>query len=358
MNKQPSPTNQYLGMPFKKTFATLLRLSPFCLTFTICVAQAQVTPSDVNAQPGEDAEPDLAGAVGGESDNMGLQRPVQLGKLPFSTTFMLNSRYLRTSNMLKSEQDALVEASQVFEIGGTVSLSVSEMTLFGKPVIPSLNLTHMAFYNHKLSDILDFETQIAAFGLAVPLSDTLTITPGIDYNRMISPGWDEHKFHGSGASLMLMKMIPHGDKGMWMIMGGGKYNWTSGDALLDPITGVPIIEQLPDGSIGLPLRVEDEQDRWDANLNLAYVYNHDSGIVISPSIGVAHSNYVVNRNDGRKDYTYTATLNVSKTFFEALNVGIFGAYSFKETNDIGRSLLTQEYDNFDYGLSLGYSKAF
>lgn len=343
---------------FKK-FYSCIKVVSFFFTFAFCSAQAQVTPSDVDAQPAGSGETDLAGAVGGESGNMGLQRPVQLGKLPFSTTFMLNSRLVRTDNMLKSEQDALVEASQVFEIGGTVSLSMSELTMFGKPVIPSLNLTHMAFYNQKLAEILDFETQIATFSLAIPLSDTLTLTPGIDYNRMLSPGWDEEKFSGKGASVMLMKMIPHGDKGMWMVMGGAKYNWTSGDALLDPNTGIPIVEVDPvSGQIGLPLRVEDEQDRWDANLNLAYMYSHDSGIVVSPTIGVNSNHYVVNRNDGRHDYTYTAGITISKTFFEALNVGLFGTYSLKDTNEIGKSVLTQEYNNFDYGLSLGYSKSF
>jgi hypothetical protein len=329
---------------FKK-FYSFIKVVSFFFTFAFCSAQAQVTPSDVDAQPTGSGETDLAGAVGGESGNMGLQRPVQLGKLPFSTTFMLNSRLVRTDNMLKSEQDALVEASQVFEIGGTVSLSMSELTMFGKPVIPSLNLTHMAFYNQKKAETLDFETQIATFGLAIPLSDTLTLTPGIDYMRMLTPGWEEEKFSGKGASVMLMKMIPYGDKGMWMVMGGAKYNWTSGESY-EPNTNL------------FQGKVENEQDRWDANLNLAYTYSYDSGIVVSPSIGVNSNHYVVSKNDGRHDYTYTAGITITKTFFEALNVGLFGAYSFKDTNEIGKSVLTQEYNNFDYGLSLGYSKSF
>jgi hypothetical protein len=195
--------------------------------------------------------------------------------------------------------------------------------------------------------------------MGLQITDTFSITPGIDYNRMISPGGDEHKFHGSGASLMAMKMIPSGDKGMWMIMGGSKWNWTSGDALLDPVTGVPMVEIDPvTGVIGLPFKEEDEQDRWDANLNVSYMLNLPSGITFSPSAGIAASNYIVNRNKGRRDLTYTLGANLSLPILEWLNTQTFGTYSFKKTNGKGKELLTQEYKNFDFGMSLGYSKAF
>ena len=168
--------------------------------------------------------------------------------------------------MFKSEQDELVDESTVFELGGTLSLTIPEVTFQGYNATPSLNLTHMRFFNAKLADILDFETQVVAASMGLQISDSLTITPGLDYNRMISPGGTEHKFHGSGASLMAMKMIPHGEKGMLMIMGGGKWNWTHGDALLDPITGIPIVEVDPVTGRWSSLRTEDEQDRWDANI--------------------------------------------------------------------------------------------
>ncbi len=300
----------------------------------------------------------LQDAAGGEADNLGLQRPVELRSLPISATFMLNSRLYRTNNMFKSEQDELIDDSSVFELGGTLSLSVSEMTFAGYNATPSLNLTHMRFFNTKLADILDFETQVVAAGMALQLSETLSITPGLDYNRMISPGGKDHKFHGTGASLMAMKMIPSGEKGMWMVMGGGKWNWTSGDALLDPITGVPMVEIDADGKIGLPLRTEDEQDRWDANLNVSYMYNLPSGIVFSPTAGIAASNYIVNRNKGRRDLTYTAGASLGLPIMDILNTQMFGTYSFKRTNAEGKALLTQEYKNFDFGISLGYAKSF
>jgi hypothetical protein len=345
--------------PCLKLFVLLASISSFGLFSGM--AQGQVTPSDVDAtaeavtEPA--ADPNLAENVGGEADSLGLQRPVELGELPFTTTFLLNSRMVRTSNYLKSEQAALIDQSLVYELGGTVNLSVSEATLFGHQVNPGLSLTHMRFFNRKLADILDFETQIAAFALAVPINETLTITPGLDYNRLISPGGNEHKFHGTGASFNIVKMIPHGDKGMFIVVGGGKFNWTSGDAILNPDGSYTI----PTEDVlfpGLPVRTEDEQDRWDATFNLSYMYNMDGGIIISPTVGVMSSNYVINRNDGRHDYTYSAGVTVSKTFFEALNVGIFGNYSWKDTNDVGRLNLTQEYENFDYGLMLGYSKSF
>ena len=259
----------------------------------------------------------------------------------------------------KSEQDELIDDSSIFELGGTLSLSIPEVTFRGYKATPSLNLTHMRFFNAKLAEILDFETQVVAASMGLQVTDTLSITPGVDYNRMISPGGTDHKFHGTGASLMAMKMIPHGDKGMFMLMGGGKWNWTTGDALLDPVTGVPIVEVDPvTREIGLPLRTEDEQDRWDANLNLNYMYNLPSGIIFSPSAGIAMSNYIVNRNKGRRDITYTLGANLSLPLLEWLNTQAFGTYSFKKTNAKGKELLTQEYDNFDFGMSLGYSKAF
>jgi hypothetical protein len=313
---------------------------------------AQVTPSDVNS---DTSNPGLSESVGGETDSLGLQRPVELGEFPFNTTFILNSRMVRTSNYLKVDSGA--QKSLVYELGGTVSLGFSEITLFEHAVNPSLNLTHLRFFNRKLADILDFETQVAAFGLAVPITDTLTITPGLDYNRLISPGGNEHKFHGTGASLTIMKVIPYGESGMFLIIGGGKWNWTDGDALVDPATGAPIFSEDPFGGV-TPVRTQDEQDRWDANLNFAYMYSHESGVVISPSIGVLSSNYLENRNDGRHDYTYTGGITISKTFFDALNFGVFGTYSIKDTNDIGAAVSTQEYENFDYGLMIGYSKSF
>jgi len=345
--------------PFFKFFVFLASISTFGLFSGM--AQGQVTPSDVDATANTANEtvedPNLAENVGGEADSLGLQRPVELGELPFTTTFLLNSRMVRTSNYLKSEQSALIDQSLVYELGGTVNLSVSEMTLFGHQVNPSLSLTHMRFFNRKLADILDFETQIAAFSLAVPINETLTFTPGLDYNRLISPGGNEHKFHGTGASFNIVKMIPHGEKGMFIVVGGGKFNWSNGDAILNPDGSYTI----PTEDIlfpGLPVRTEDEQDRWDAIFNLSYMYNMKGGIIISPSIGVMSSNFVVNRNDGRHDYTYSAGVTVSKTFFEALNVGIFGNYTWKDINDVGRANLIQEYENFDYGLMLGYSKSF
>ena len=309
---------------------------------------AQVDPTD-----------DLGEAVGGEAGNLGLQRPVTLRELPIDATFMVNSRLYRTNNMFKSEQDELIDDSSIFELGGTLSLSIPEVTFRGYKATPSLNLTHMRFFNAKLAEILDFETQVVAASMGLQVTDTLSITPGVDYNRMISPGGTDHKFHGTGASLMAMKMIPHGDKGMFMLMGGGKWNWTTGDALLDPVTGVPIVEVDPvTREIGLPLRTEDEQDRWDANLNLNYMYNLPSGIIFSPSAGIAMSNYIVNRNKGRRDITYPLGANLSLPLLEWLNTQAFGTYSFKKTNAKGKELLTQEYDNFDFGMSLGYSKAF
>ena len=309
---------------------------------------AQASPAD-----------DLSEAVGGESGNLGLQRPVTLRELPIDATFLVNSRLYRTSNMFKSEQDELVDESTVFELGGTLSLTIPEVTFQGYNATPSLNLTHMRFFNAKLADILDFETQVVAASMGLQISDSLTITPGLDYNRMISPGGTEHKFHGSGASLMAMKMIPHGEKGMLMIMGGGKWNWTHGDALLDPITGIPIVEVDPvTGEIGLPLRTEDEQDRWDANINFNYMYNLPAGIIFSPTAGVAVSNYVANRNKGRRDVTYTLGANLGMPILEWLNTQAFGTYSFKKTNAKGKELLTQEFKNFDFGMTFGYSKAF
>lgn len=318
------------------------------------IAQAQVTPSDINTG----ANDGLAEQVGGETESLGLQRPVELGDLPFTSTFLLSSRMVRTSNFLKVESGD--EKSLVYELGGTLNLAFSEITLFEHAVNPSLNLTHMRFFNRKLADILDFETQVAAFALAVPITDTFTITPGVDYSRLISPGGNEHKFHGSGASLSAMKIIPYGDSGMFMIIGGGKLNWTEGDALLNdptnPAAGL-VTSTDPFGNV-TPVRTQGEQDRWDANLNLAYMYSYENGIVISPSVGVLANNYTVNRNDGRHDLTYSAGLNISKTFFEALNVGLFGAYSIRDTNDVGASVNTQEFENFDYGISIGYSKSF
>jgi hypothetical protein len=309
---------------------------------------AQVDPGD-----------DLGDVVGGEAGNLGLQRPVELRGLPIDATFMVNSRLYRTNNMFKSADSNLIDDSSVFELGGTLSLSIPEVTFKGYKATPSLNLTHMRFFNAKLADILDFETQVVAASMGLQITDTFSITPGIDYNRMISPGGDEHKFHGSGASLMAMKMIPSGDKGMWMIMGGSKWNWTSGDALLDPVTGVPMVEIDPvTGVIGLPFKEEDEQDRWDANLNVSYMLNLPSGITFSPSAGIAASNYIVNRNKGRHDLTYTLGANLSLPILEWLNTQTFGTYSFKKTNGKGKELLTQEYKNFDFGMSLGYSKAF
>jgi hypothetical protein len=316
------------------------------------MAEAQVTPSDVNTADNAD----LAQRVGGETESLGLQRPVELSEFPFNTTFLLNSRMVRTSNFLKVDSGA--EKSLVYELGGTVSLGFSEVTLFDYPVNPSLNLTHLRFFNRKLADILDFETQVAAFGLAVPITDTITITPGLDYSRLISPGGNEHKFHGTGTSLTAMKIIPHGDSGMFMIIGGGKLNWTKGDALIDTATGAPIFSVDPITGNVTPVRTQGEQDRWDVNLNLAYMYSYENGIVISPSVGVLSSNFTENRNDGRHDFTYTAGLNISKTFFDALNVGIFGAFSMRDTNDIGEAVNTQDFENFDYGISIGYSKSF
>ena len=270
---------------------------------------------------------------------------------------MVNSRLYRTNNMFKSADSNLLDDSSVFELGGTLSLSIPELTFKGYKATPSLNLTHMRFFNAKLADILDFETQVVAASMALQITDTFSITPGLDYNRMISPGGDEHKFHGSGASLMAMKMIPHGEKGMIMIMGGGKWNWTSGDALLDPTTGIPMVSiDTVTGEI-TPLQLEDEQDRWDANLNISYMWNLPSGIVFSPSGGIAASNYLVNTNKGRRDYTYTMGANLSLPVIEWLNTQMFGAYSFKKTNGKG-TVPAQEYKNFDFGMSLGYSKAF
>ena len=332
---------------------------PLALLIGICtlgvfsgMAQAQVTPSDVDSTENGD----LAERVGGETESLGLQRPVELGEFPFNTTFLLNSRMVRTSNFLKVDSGA--EKSLVYELGGTVSLGFSEITLFDYSVNPSLNLTHLRFFNRKLADILDFETQVAAFTLAVPITDTFTITPGVDYNRLISPGGNEHKFHGTGASLTAMKIIPHGDAGMFMIIGGGKLNWTKGDALIDSATGGPIFSVDPITGNVTPVRTQGEQDKWDVNLNLAYMYSYESGIVISPSVGVLSSNFTENRNDGRHDFTYTAGVNVSKTFFDALNVGLFGAFSIRDTNDIGEAVNTQDFENFDYGVSIGYSKSF
>ena len=43
---------------------------------------------------------------------------------------------------------------------------------------------------------------------------------------------------------------------------------------------------------------------------------------------------------------------------EWLNTQAFGTYSFKKTNAKGKELLTQEFKNFDFGMTFGYSKAF
>ncbi len=342
-------------MPHIKTILLLLAL-PAAAEASFLLGIAEVLGLEVaQSNPADD----LGDAVGGESGNLGLQRPVTLRELPFEATFLVNSRLYRTNNMFKSEQDELIDDSTVFELGGTLSLSIPEVTFQGYKATPSLNLTHMRFFNAKLAEILDFETQVVAASMGLQLTDTLTITPGLDYNRMISPGGTDHKFHGTGASLMAMKMIPHGDKGMFMLMGGGKWNWTHGDALLDPVTGVPIVEIDPvTGEIGLPLRTEDEQDRWDANLNLNYMYNLPSGIVFSPTAGIAVSNYTVNRNKGRRDVTYTLGANLSLPLLEWLNTQAFGTYSFKRTNAKGKELLTQQYKNFDFGMTFGYAKAF
>ena len=343
----------------KFSLALLLSLLPSAYSDSFLLGFAEALGLEVaQVDPGDD----IGDVVGGEAGNLGLQRPVELRGLPIDATFMVNSRLYRTNNMFKSADSSLIDNSSVFELGGTLSMSIPEVTFKGYKATPSLNLTHMRFFNAKLADILDFETQIVAASMGLQITDTFSITPGVDYNRMISPGGDEHKFHGSGASLMAMKMIPHGEKGMIMIMGGGKWNWTQGDALLDPVTGVPLVESItkPDGTkeIGLPFREEDEQDRWDANLNVSYMLNLPSGITFSPSAGIAASNYIVNRNKGRRDLTYTLGANLSLPILEWLNVQTFGTYSFKKTNGKGKELLTQEYKNFDFGMSLGYSKAF
>jgi hypothetical protein len=334
--------------------ALLLSLLPSASSASFLLGLAEALGLEVaQVDPGDD----LGDVVGGEAGNLGLQRPVELRELPIDATFMVNSRLYRTNNMFKSADSNLIEDSSVFELGGTLSLSIPELTFQGYKATPSLNLTHMRFFNAKLADILDFETQVVAASMGLQITDTFSITPGVDYNRMISPGGDEHKFHGSGASLMAMKMIPHGEKGMIMIMGGGKWNWTSGDALLDPETGIPMfsVDTLT-GEI-TPLQLEDEQDRWDANLNISYMWNLPSGIVFSPSGGFATSNYLVNTNKGRRDYTYTMGANLSLPVIEWLNTQMFGTYSFKKTNGKG-TVPAQEYKNFDFGMSLGYSKAF
>ncbi|MFP6753032.1 MAG: hypothetical protein VB855_15225, partial [Pirellulaceae bacterium] len=252
-----------------------------------------------------DSDENLGNVVGGEAENLGLQRPVLLRNLPIDATFMVNSRLYRTNNMFKSEQDDLIDDSSIFELGGTLSMTVPEVTFLGYKATPSLNLTHMRFFNAKLAEILDFETQIVAASMGLQITDTLMVTPGFDYNRMISPGGDEHKFHGTGASLMAMKMIPSGEKGMWMIMGGGKWNWTNGDALINPENGQPVFFFNEITEKFEQARAVDEQDRWDANLNVSYMWNLPNGVVVTPNAGIAMSNYLVNLNDGRRDITYT-----------------------------------------------------
>ena len=348
MNRRVKCSQRLLGV------LLLATLFPITSNASFLLGIAEALGLEIAQVEKEDGLQDVAG---GEAGNLGLQRPVQLRGLPIAATFMLNSRLYRTNNMFKSEQDELIEDSSVFEFGGTLSLSVSEMTFAGYNATPSLNLTHMRFFNTKLADILDFETQVVAAGMALQLSDTLTITPGLDYNRMISPGGKDHKFHGTGASLMAMKMIPSGEKGMWMVMGGGKWNWTSGDALIHPESGLPVFITNAAGEVK-QARAVDEQDRWDANLNVSYMYNLPSGIVFSPTAGIAASNYLVNLNKGRRDLTYTAGASLGLPIMDILNTQMFGTYSFKRTNAEGKALLTQEYKNFDFGISLGYAKSF
>ena len=138
MNQRVKCSARLLGILFLAT------LFPISTSASILLGIAEALGLEIAQSKKNDG---LQDAAGGEADSLGLQRPVELRSLPIAATFMVNSRLYRTNNMFKSEQDELIEDSSVFELGGTLSLSVSEMTFAGYNATPSLNLTHMRFFN-------------------------------------------------------------------------------------------------------------------------------------------------------------------------------------------------------------------
>ncbi len=274
-------------------------------------------------------------------------------KLKVSTT--AGVRAYRTSNVMRVESETSGSAVLEFNLGA--NLGTAPVTMFGKPVAPSLTLMSQRAYYGQFSvrggdlekgvvkDVLDYEFRMVNLAAATKLSENWSVTGALEYDELRSFRTDEKKYHAFSPILSLSRMKPLSDASMLAFDANLRYAFTKTIS-----------------TYKIPGVFEDDGDNWQTGVTLTYVrvFGPDGRLMVLPSLGLTSTSYVKNDHSGRVDYLWTGGLSATYQLTEHFGIQTFLTYGNKSANAKGREKLenSRKYENLDLGISITGQYAF